>query len=274
MGNSASDRFPVRHGNHDVHRQSLKSAGCVSACASRLHALSPHEDPRAGLRRRRRLPAVELQLPQLRRPAQGHAARPAAHAILDRRVRQQTMTRVGAGQRFAGHPGPAAGESRSAAGPRAARHRHRRHRPGRRPGRSHHRAVHAARIESAMADLVHGQHLRRSHPRQSRCSACSRTTAASTGTASISTARTSRSTASTGVRWRALPVASKPAPYSPNRESPVPGDNIALVHHGRSHRSNCALCAGAGAIDRARLARDGSRLLACSWTARSGPTTK
>jgi pyrroloquinoline quinone biosynthesis protein B len=32
-----------------------------------------------------------------------------------------------------------------------------------------------------------------------------------------------------GVRWNALPVASKPAPYSPNRESPVPGDNIALV---------------------------------------------
>ncbi len=31
-----------------------------------------------------------------------------------------------------------------------------------------------------------------------------------------------------GVRWRALPVASKPAPYSPNRESPIPGDNIAL----------------------------------------------
>ena len=31
-----------------------------------------------------------------------------------------------------------------------------------------------------------------------------------------------------GIRWRALPVASKPAPYSPNRDSPVPGDNIAL----------------------------------------------
>jgi pyrroloquinoline quinone biosynthesis protein B len=31
------------------------------------------------------------------------------------------------------------------------------------------------------------------------------------------------------VRWRALPVSSKPAPYSPNRESPVPGDNVALV---------------------------------------------
>jgi pyrroloquinoline quinone biosynthesis protein B len=32
-----------------------------------------------------------------------------------------------------------------------------------------------------------------------------------------------------GVHWRALPVASKPAPYSPNRESPLPGDNVALV---------------------------------------------
>ena len=31
------------------------------------------------------------------------------------------------------------------------------------------------------------------------------------------------------VRWRALPVSSKPAPYSPNREAPVPGDNVALV---------------------------------------------
>ena len=32
-----------------------------------------------------------------------------------------------------------------------------------------------------------------------------------------------------GVSWRALPVPGKPAPYSPNRESPVPGDNLALV---------------------------------------------
>ena len=31
------------------------------------------------------------------------------------------------------------------------------------------------------------------------------------------------------VRWSALPVASKPAPYSPHRASPVPGDNIALM---------------------------------------------
>ncbi|MGH8210181.1 MAG: MBL fold metallo-hydrolase, partial [Steroidobacteraceae bacterium] len=37
----------------------------------------------------------------------------------------------------------------------------------------------------------------------------------------------------TGVRWRGLPVAGKPAPYSPNRESPVPGDNVALLIMGQ-----------------------------------------
>ncbi len=41
-----------------------------------------------------------------------------------------------------------------------------------------------------------------------------------------------------GARWRALPVASKPAPYSPNRDTPMIGDNLALViedlHSGRS----------------------------------------
>src|SRR6202021_3954812 len=32
-----------------------------------------------------------------------------------------------------------------------------------------------------------------------------------------------------GVRWRALPVASKPAPYSPNRDSPIAAANLPLV---------------------------------------------
>jgi pyrroloquinoline quinone biosynthesis protein B len=32
-----------------------------------------------------------------------------------------------------------------------------------------------------------------------------------------------------GVRWRVLPVAGKPAPYSPNRDSPLAGDNLALM---------------------------------------------
>ena len=51
------------------------------------------------------------------------------------------------------------------------------------------------------------------------------------------------------VRWRALPVASKPAPYSPNRAAPVPGDNVALVlEDGRSGRS-AVYAPGLGAID-------------------------
>lgn len=32
-----------------------------------------------------------------------------------------------------------------------------------------------------------------------------------------------------GVQWRALPVAGKPAPYSPHRHLPVAGDNVALL---------------------------------------------
>ena len=50
------------------------------------------------------------------------------------------------------------------------------------------------------------------------------------------------------VEWRALPVASKPAPYSPNRESPVPGDNIALVLRNASGRS-AVYAPGLGAVD-------------------------
>jgi len=50
------------------------------------------------------------------------------------------------------------------------------------------------------------------------------------------------------VEWRALPVASKPAPYSPNRDSPVPGDNIALVLKDASGRS-AVYAPGLGAVD-------------------------
>ncbi len=51
------------------------------------------------------------------------------------------------------------------------------------------------------------------------------------------------------VRWRALPVASKPAPYSPNRAAPIPGDNVALVlEDGRSGHS-AVYAPGLGAID-------------------------
>jgi pyrroloquinoline quinone biosynthesis protein B len=53
----------------------------------------------------------------------------------------------------------------------------------------------------------------------------------------------------TGVQWRAIPVASKPAPYSPNRASPVPGDNIALVIMDEVTGRSALYAPGLGAID-------------------------
>jgi pyrroloquinoline quinone biosynthesis protein B len=52
-----------------------------------------------------------------------------------------------------------------------------------------------------------------------------------------------------GVQWRALPVASKPAPYSPNRESPVPGDNIALVIKDEVTGRSAVYAPGLGAME-------------------------
>jgi pyrroloquinoline quinone biosynthesis protein B len=40
-----------------------------------------------------------------------------------------------------------------------------------------------------------------------------------------------------GVEWRAVAVASKPAPFSPHREHPQPGDNVALVLRDAGGRS-------------------------------------
>jgi pyrroloquinoline quinone biosynthesis protein B len=52
-----------------------------------------------------------------------------------------------------------------------------------------------------------------------------------------------------GVSWRALPVTSKPAPYSPNRDSPVPGDNIALSISDDATGKSALYAPGLGAID-------------------------
>jgi pyrroloquinoline quinone biosynthesis protein B len=52
-----------------------------------------------------------------------------------------------------------------------------------------------------------------------------------------------------GVRWRALPVASKPAPYSPNRDSPVAGDNLALVIEDQGTGKTVVYAPGLSAID-------------------------
>jgi pyrroloquinoline quinone biosynthesis protein B len=52
-----------------------------------------------------------------------------------------------------------------------------------------------------------------------------------------------------GVRWRALPVASKPAPYSPNRDSPIVGDNLALVIEDEGSGKTAVYAPGLSAID-------------------------
>jgi pyrroloquinoline quinone biosynthesis protein B len=51
------------------------------------------------------------------------------------------------------------------------------------------------------------------------------------------------------VKWRALPVASKPAPYSPNREAPVAGDNVALVIGNKDTGETLVYAPGLGAVD-------------------------
>jgi pyrroloquinoline quinone biosynthesis protein B len=53
------------------------------------------------------------------------------------------------------------------------------------------------------------------------------------------------------VTWRALAVASKPAPYSPHREAPVAGDNIALVITNQRSGRACVYAPGLGAMEQA-----------------------
>ncbi|HUO67364.1 MAG TPA: pyrroloquinoline quinone biosynthesis protein PqqB, partial [Gammaproteobacteria bacterium] len=52
-----------------------------------------------------------------------------------------------------------------------------------------------------------------------------------------------------GVRWRGLPVASKPAPYSPHRDAPAQGDNIALLLTDAASGRTALYAPGLGAID-------------------------
>jgi pyrroloquinoline quinone biosynthesis protein B len=51
-----------------------------------------------------------------------------------------------------------------------------------------------------------------------------------------------------GIEWRALAVASKPAPYSPHREAPEPGDNVALLLKDRASGGTLLYAPGLGAL--------------------------
>jgi pyrroloquinoline quinone biosynthesis protein B len=52
-----------------------------------------------------------------------------------------------------------------------------------------------------------------------------------------------------GLSWRALPVAGKPAPYSPHRDSPVRGDTLALVIRDEASGYSLVYAPGLVAID-------------------------
>jgi pyrroloquinoline quinone biosynthesis protein B len=52
-----------------------------------------------------------------------------------------------------------------------------------------------------------------------------------------------------GVTWEALPVASKPPPFSPNRASPLPGDNVALLLRDEATGRSALYAPGLGAVD-------------------------
>lgn len=54
-----------------------------------------------------------------------------------------------------------------------------------------------------------------------------------------------------GVKWSAIAVAGKPAPYSPNREAPVRGDNIALFITDEVSGRSVLYAPGLGAMDEA-----------------------
>ena len=65
----------------------------------------------------------------------------------------------------------------------------------------------------------------------------------------IDTARVFRVEGAAGIEWRAVPLHSKPAPFSPNRAHPEPGDNIGLsLRDGTSGRT-LFYAPGLGSID-------------------------
>jgi len=51
------------------------------------------------------------------------------------------------------------------------------------------------------------------------------------------------------LEWRALPVASRPPPFSPNRERPQPGDNVALEIRDRVSGRRVLYAPGLGAME-------------------------
>ena len=58
-----------------------------------------------------------------------------------------------------------------------------------------------------------------------------------------------------GVEWRALPLQSKPAPFSPRRNAPQPGDNVGFVIRDQESKRSVFYAPGLGDIDE-RVSRE------------------
>jgi pyrroloquinoline quinone biosynthesis protein B len=52
-----------------------------------------------------------------------------------------------------------------------------------------------------------------------------------------------------GIEWRALPLQSKPAPFSPRRDAPQPGDNVGFVIRDQESKRSVFYAPGLGDID-------------------------
>jgi pyrroloquinoline quinone biosynthesis protein B len=52
-----------------------------------------------------------------------------------------------------------------------------------------------------------------------------------------------------GIQWLGLPVSGKPPPFSPNRSSPTPGDNVALVIRDEVTGHSAVYAPGLGSMD-------------------------
>ena len=164
----------------------------------------------------------------------------------------------------------------AAAGARAARHGDRRRRADGRPDRPRDRPVHAARARHAAAAVVHRPGRRRPEPGQPGAARARRTTAAcERHRIALDGSAVRRCPASPDLRFRALPLSSKAAPYSPHRERPVPGDNIGMLdHRPRAAARSAVLRAGARRDHAARCSTRWPAPTACWSTAPSGPTTR
>ena len=207
------DRFPLRLRNHDVRRRRAERATHddrdAPARRRRLRWRSDSdarcESPILGSAAGGGFPQWNCNCAQLRRRARRHAARQAAHAVVDLRAPRRRRRRR-AVQRLARHPRADPRQPGAAAGARAARHRHRRRGADGRPDRPRHRPLHAARARPAAAAVVHRPGVRGPDARATRCCACSATTAASTASAIALDGAPFEVPGVAGLALRALPL--------------------------------------------------------------------